>query len=321
MVMKRIHSGQNAFTLIELLVVVSIIALLISILLPSLQQAREQAKLAACGSNMHQISLGLNYGFEEYGAYPAWDDGDSSSTSGHFRRMATWIDVLFVQEYIGTFMLGYCPKDLKPDPMNEMRGQAWNFRYPPSLGGGHGVDYSYGITVPMSKYGARRTLEMDFAKDKYQSNRIVASDSWWVWMHGLGARGLLSRQYDDPYWGSNTVGWRHGTAKRPMANFLFQDGSVRALAMNMGDRYQDGSLRGLRTTDAYFWRQREHTEIHPYVGDTFNTLDIEEEPLFEGRHEYPSPDQYTWPEKLDPMYYTDNHLWPPELKNHKGWLR
>ena len=47
---------RRAFTLIELLVVVAIIALLISILLPSLSQAREQAKKSACLTNMRSIA-------------------------------------------------------------------------------------------------------------------------------------------------------------------------------------------------------------------------------------------------------------------------
>jgi len=47
------------FTLIELLVVVSIIALLLSILIPTLSNARKQTKAAVCASNLHVIGQGL----------------------------------------------------------------------------------------------------------------------------------------------------------------------------------------------------------------------------------------------------------------------
>lgn len=50
---------RKAFTLIELLVVISIIALLMSIMMPGLQKAKRQASLTVCGSNVHSYTVGL----------------------------------------------------------------------------------------------------------------------------------------------------------------------------------------------------------------------------------------------------------------------
>ena len=73
----RLGKGQsmsrNAFTLIELLVVIAVIAVLMSILMPALRIAREQARSIACSSNLKTLVLG----WQLYA-----DDNDSRIVNG-----------------------------------------------------------------------------------------------------------------------------------------------------------------------------------------------------------------------------------------------
>ena len=178
----------EGFTLIELLVVVSIIALLVSILVPALTEAREQAKRVRCAAQLHQIMLsvvmytsdsdkqltpnllypgvGTPGGDARYGYCP-WHGSEGKVGLG-----------LLIPEYMDADRLGeivYCPS--QRDHSSSFSGQIRDISF----------EYAWGDPglYVVSGYFMRPSIRMDMGRAK-----AVVSDLWYAWHNATGHRPL-----------------------------------------------------------------------------------------------------------------------------------
>lgn len=86
---------QRAFTIVELLVVIAIISVLIGLLLPAAQSAREAARRSQCGNNMRQIALACSRHVQSFETFPSagwgWKDGPDPDAGYHDTQPGGWL--------------------------------------------------------------------------------------------------------------------------------------------------------------------------------------------------------------------------------------
>ena len=142
----------KGFTLIELLVVIAIIALLLGILVPTLQRVRNRARAVACRAKLHQWSLVFSMYDKDYeGQFCAGCNEQNTNDPRH------WAMALRPYYYHDR-QITLCPSAIKPfDEGGEDPYAAWRGR--------DGVLFSYGLNGWV--YNAKESDEIVYHPDRY----------------------------------------------------------------------------------------------------------------------------------------------------------
>ena len=176
--MKCGRRHTRGFTLIELLVVIAIIAILASLLLPSLARAKEQGRSARCIGNVRQMTLALTMYVEEHAFYPP-----PYYPSGRTGFFLGWYDALapYVGNWTNASTVFKCP--------------SFRFRHAATIGlnvpGDHGVGgYGYNANSPFGLGIAFTTFIPGSSPPQVKEAQVVSPSR----MVAIGDSYLIERQ-------------------------------------------------------------------------------------------------------------------------------
>ena len=218
--------SRHGFTLIELLVVISIIALLISILLPALKHARETARGIVCMANLSQVQLAtLLYADDHDGYLPDVDDANvdrsDNNNLGRFYPLKPYIDSAEVFA---------CPSAVGPPYAYANTRLSYFFT-------GAGPNAPWGM-VMSSRLSTPRSLGSILRPGSVVSvgdARTPNSQSFGGGQHDYldGPLGYFSGSYLVPRHGSaeSNYAWWGGINYDGMMNFAFMDRHVASYSM------------------------------------------------------------------------------------------
>jgi prepilin-type processing-associated H-X9-DG protein/prepilin-type N-terminal cleavage/methylation domain-containing protein len=214
----------SCFTLIELLVVIAIIAILASMLLPALNQARERAHAVKCLGNLRQIGSAWGLYFQDYEDwFRSGNAGDASIIrSTPPPNVFAWSAVLGYYQYLPYNAAArannvmFCPSATKSINLNS---GVWN---------------SYGAWYANSSSGnggaSGAALSMKYSKiQKAGPSRVsLIADSWETLGGSNGNAPVFKMLHNNPTSGYSNIYLAHNDR----ANTLYLDGHVSATGVD-----------------------------------------------------------------------------------------